>query len=95
MVQMFDLLSGCIPEDHSRQVTSGYLTRYLLAQYEAIEKAQRRGGVPPWHTPLGGEVFIHGEGARDWTRGCVALENKDMHELFATVPVGTGVKIYP
>lgn len=37
MVRMFDLLSGLIPEDHSRQVTSSYMARYLLARDQAIE----------------------------------------------------------
>jgi L,D-peptidoglycan transpeptidase YkuD (ErfK/YbiS/YcfS/YnhG family) len=51
---------------------------------------------PPWDTPLGGEVFIHGRGSEsDWTFGCVALDDADMKELFATIPKGTPVIIEP
>jgi lipoprotein-anchoring transpeptidase ErfK/SrfK len=52
--------------------------------------------VPPWDTRLGGEIFIHGHGAsRDWTRGCIALDNEDMRELYGLVDVGTPVTILP
>ena len=50
--------------------------------------------IPPWNTPLGGEIFIHGGGETwDWTYGCVALRNKDIEELFKVVAVGTEVVI--
>jgi len=41
----------------------------------AIDKKER----PPWNTPLGGEVGIHGGGIdRDGTRGCIALKDEDV-----------------
>ncbi|MFA6499705.1 MAG: L,D-transpeptidase [Desulfurivibrionaceae bacterium] len=50
--------------------------------------------IPPWDTPLGGEIFIHGGGETwDWTYGCVALRNKDIEELFKVITVGTQVVI--
>ena len=64
------------------------------AQYEQIVNAIRRQVGPPQNTPLGGQVYIHGNGAqRDWTWGCVALEDEDIKELFAAVPIGTPVII--
>ena len=49
---------------------------------------------PPQNTKLGGDIYIHGNGAQsDWTWGCVALENDDMRELFDAVSVGTSVRI--
>ena len=44
---------------------------------------------------IGGLIEIHGEGGRgrDWTRGCVALANPDIDDLFRHVEVGTPVTI--
>jgi murein L,D-transpeptidase YafK len=66
------------------------------AEYQAIVEAIQKRETPPQHTRLGGEVFVHGGGLEgDWTRGCVALENKDIEELFDKVPVRTPVHIVP
>ena len=52
--------------------------------------------IPPWDTPLGGEIFIHGGGSgSDWTWGCVALDDDDVRELYRAVRVGTPVTIEP
>ena len=64
------------------------------AQYNQIITALQNKGVPPQNTHLGGEIFIHGNGSgSDWTWGCVALEDKDVKELFEIIPVGTPVTI--
>ena len=64
------------------------------AVYESIASAIRKGRTPPWHTALGGEIFIHGRGSQsDWTWGCIALDDDDMLELYKTVPIGTPVTI--
>ena len=64
------------------------------AQYNQIVSALNRRRVPPQNTRLGGELFIHGNGSQsDWTWGCVALDDKDIRELFHAVPVGTPVTI--
>jgi lipoprotein-anchoring transpeptidase ErfK/SrfK len=63
-------------------------------QYQRIIDALKRKRQPPQYTRLGGEIFIHGNGSHsDWTWGCVALDDKDMRELFDAVPVGTPVTI--
>ena len=52
--------------------------------------------TPPWDTKLGGEVFVHGRGAKsDWTLGCIALDDSDIEELYRLVPVGTPITIHP
>ena len=49
---------------------------------------------PPWGTALGGEIYIHGGGTeRDWTAGCVALNDGDAEILYALVPLGTEITI--
>jgi murein L,D-transpeptidase YafK len=65
-------------------------------QYDAIMHALRAKKGPPQNTLLGGDIYIHGNGAgSDWTWGCVALENEDIRELFDVVNVGTPVLIEP
>jgi len=55
----------------------------------------RRAGRIPRGASLGGLIEIHGEGGRgkDWTKGCVALANDDMDDLFRRAGVGTPVTI--
>jgi murein L,D-transpeptidase YafK len=66
------------------------------AQYDTIIEALKERRTPPQNTKLGGEIYIHGNGAgRDWTWGCVALEDNDIRELFNSVEVGTPVTIKP
>ena len=80
-------------EDAERGLRDGIITR---AQHKQIIDAIGRGAKPPWNTPLGGEIFIHGGGtASDWTWGCVALANEQIKELFDAVPLGTHVRIDP
>jgi len=75
----------------ARGLRDGLITR---AQYESIISALNAKQAPPQNTKLGGDIYIHGNGARsDWTWGCVALENDDVRELFNAVPVGTPVRI--
>lgn len=61
------------------------------AQFAAL----KRSGRIPRGASLGGSIQIHGEGGRgrDWTRGCVALSNRDIDDLFRRVSVGTPVTI--
>jgi murein L,D-transpeptidase YafK len=65
-------------------------------QYDAITRALKAKKGPPQNTLLGGDIYIHGNGAQsDWTWGCVALENEDIRELYDAVNVGTPVIIQP
>lgn len=80
-------------EDAERGLRDGLISR---AQHDAIVRAIKRKATPPQNTQLGGDIYIHGNGAKsDWTWGCVALENGDMRELFDAVGVGTPVSIKP
>ena len=80
-------------EDAERGLRDGLISS---AQHDTIVKAIKRKATPPQHTALGGDIYIHGNGATsDWTWGCVALENDDIKELFDAVGVGTPVTIKP
>jgi len=80
-------------EDARRGLRDGLITP---AQHDAIVAAARAGRRPPWDTPLGGEIMIHGAGqGRDWTAGCIALDDGEIVELYEALPVGTPVRIVP
>lgn len=81
-------------KDAKRAVLAGRLEdEALLPLFEAAEENKTR---PPWGTPLGGEIYLHGGGTRsDWTAGCIALEDEKMAELFALCREGDEVEIIP
>jgi murein L,D-transpeptidase YafK len=85
--------------DADKGLKEGLITK---AQHKSIVDAINAGTKPPQSTRLGGDIFIHGGGTgklfglvRDWTLGCVALENDEIKELFEKIPVKTPVKIAP
>lgn len=81
-------------EKHATQaLLSGQLS---YGEYETILKTHTQNQRPPYATSLGGRICIHGGGAHeDWTKGCIALYNFDMDELFEMVTIGTPVFILP
>ena len=86
-------LSYPAPPDAAAALDRGDITP---DQYTAILSAHSSLRRPPWDTPLGGFIMIHGGGTDgDWTAGCIALENKDIETLFALCPLWTKVRIIP
>ncbi len=78
-------------EDAARGLRDKLITQ---AQHDRIVRAIRRKRTPPWDTPLGGQIFLHGGGiGSDWTWGCAALADTDIIELFNALPLGTPVVI--
>ena len=74
------------------------LQENLISQeeHDAIVQAVAEKKMPPQNTKLGGEIYIHGGGTeKDWTRGCVALKDEEMQELFEAIPTGARVSILP
>ncbi|MEQ8234706.1 MAG: L,D-transpeptidase [Gammaproteobacteria bacterium] len=74
------------------------------AEFDDIVTALRAGRTPPQDTALGGAIGIHGIGEEtpekihihdnlDWTEGCIALRNAEIHELRPFLTVGTRVVI--
>lgn len=81
-------------DDAERGLYAGIISR---ADYDRIITSP---GRPPWDTPLGGFIMIHGEpkdGTRtgDWTAGCIALQNAEMEILYTLTRIGDEVVIYP
>ncbi len=54
---------------------------------------------PPWNTPLGGYIMIHGQKSPpedgDWTAGCIAASNDVMDIIFPIADIGDEVEIRP
>lgn len=79
--------------DARRGLASGIISH---EQCLAIEAAEHEGIRPPWDTGLGGEIMIHGGGSdRDWTAGCIALDDSAMDFLWKFIFNGTDVEIIP
>lgn len=80
-------------EDAARGLAAGLISE---AEHAEIVAAGRDRRKPPQETPLGGEIYIHGGGTdRDWTRGCVALEDGEMSEIYEAARIGMPVLILP
>lgn len=79
-------------EDASRGLTDGLISQ---DEFEKVETAIENGKRPPWDTALGGKLGIHGMGnSRDWTAGCIAMEDEDIRWLWDQTVIGDVVKIY-
>ena len=69
--------------------------------FKRIKRALERGARPPQNTPLGGYIGLHGTGSGDpkvhqnfnWTNGCIALNNEQIHRLAKWVKLGTRVEV--
>jgi murein L,D-transpeptidase YafK len=92
-------LSLCISypnaEDAERGLAGGLISE---EEHGQILDALKAGRMPPQHTRLGGEIYIHGRGGRDapqGTRGCIALSDADMQDLYDRAAIGTPVDIIP
>lgn len=79
-------------EDAERGLSSGLITQ---EQYQAIVDANKAGVTPPWDTPLGGAIEIHGNQGDRGTAGCIAMTNDVMDILWSYCAVGVPVTIGP
>lgn len=80
------------PQDALRGLQAGRIDQ---AVYRRIVASPHR---PPWDTPLGGFIMIHGTPPLrqgDWTCGCIALENSAMELLFRRAHLGDAICILP
>jgi murein L,D-transpeptidase YafK len=72
------------------------------ATFDRIVAANKVGREPPRNTGLGGGIGIHGwngkwpgKDKQNVTWGCLSLQNEDVEDLYARVPVGTTIVIRP
>jgi murein L,D-transpeptidase YafK len=86
----------------SRNASSKFHRALHVSYPNAADRARaRRVGVDP-----GGDIMIHGlpngwgtvgklHLARDWTKGCIAVTDEEIEEIWKLVPNGTVVEIRP
>ena len=81
-----------------KKLSQSKFKRALLINYPNEEdrikfnEARKRGYIAP-SAKIGGQIEIHGGGKDGLTNGCIALDDKEMEELFQLIPVGTPVTI--
>lgn len=91
-------LSYPSPPDAKHAYNLGAITKNQLIE---IETAHLNKARPPWDTPLGGAVGIHGGAVQvgsvlaDNSAGCITILDCDIHEIWKLVDYGTTVNIYP
>ncbi len=79
-------------QDSQRGLEEGLISQEEFNQIKASIEIKRR---PCWETALGGKIGIHGKGScRDWTAGCIAMEDKDIRWLWNQSELGDAVEIY-
>ena len=95
-------LSMCISYPNAEDAERGLAANLITpAERAAILAALARRAMPPQRTRLGGEIYIHGQPAahaaasENWTRGCIALDDPAMRELYDLSAIGTPVLITP
>ncbi len=80
-------------KDAERGYADGIITK---EQHDEIVNANLEGRQPPWDTPLGGAIMIHGCRVPDGdTHGCVAVDNDVMDVLWSYCNLGVPVTIGP
>lgn len=81
------------PTDAHLALEEGRIDQRTFDNIQAAHTERRR---PPWGSPMGGEIYIHEGGSqRDWTAGCIALNEQDMDMLFPHWPQVEEVCILP
>jgi hypothetical protein len=86
--------------DAEKALSSGLIS---IPEFMRIRDAARKSRPGPCNTGLGCGIAIHGGGVfrqfgqhreRDWTEGCIALDNPDVEKLFAFCRPGDQVVIF-
>ena len=78
-------------DDAERGLKEGLINQ---DQYDAIVKANKAGEKPPWDTPLGGAIEIHGSQGGG-PAGCIAMTDEVMDILWSYCNIGVPVTIGP
>lgn len=87
--------------DRRNERSRFYKSLHISYPNSADVAASRRRGVNP-----GGDIMIHGlpkgfeelgdmHTARNWTKGCIAVSNVEIDEIWNLVPNGTPIEISP
>ncbi len=82
---------------NAEDAKSGYEDELIdRSTRNAIIEAIDDGKRPPWDTPLGGAIGIHGKyDDREFTQGCIAISDDNVRILWEYAQTGTTVEILP
>jgi murein L,D-transpeptidase YafK len=80
-------------DDAARGLAAGLISADETSQIDAAQDACLE---PPQETGLGGLIELHGNGgSQDWTHGCIAVEDKEIDQLWGSLGVGDTIIILP
>ena len=81
-------------DDADRALAAGVIDGSTHARLRASSEA---GRLPSQTTAMGGWILIHGMGStpRDWTWGCVGVDNPTIDALFPRVQTGDPILFVP
>lgn len=74
-------------------------SNFHLSLGMSYPNAQDRAFAQAFGKSPGGDIFIHGEDHegmsknKDWTWGCIAVNNKEMEEIYMMVRTGTPIQV--
>ena len=75
-------------------------SHYHLSLRISYPNAADRAFAARNHRTPGGDIFIHGHPSwvkvnGDWTVGCIAVQDKEIEQIYAMVNPGTPINIFP
>ena len=87
---------------NDKNPNSGYHKNLGVSYPNASDSVEAKS----FNKPVGGDIKIHGirnymgiigkfHNLRDWTRGCIAVTDEEIDELYEHVPIGTPIQINP
>lgn len=75
---------------------------YHRSLHISYPNAEDRAHAASMGLPPGGQIMVHGQPSYDdhprdgdWTDGCIAVSDADIDRIWARVPSGTPIHIYP
>lgn len=97
---------GRTPEGRYRLDYRNPRSGYHLSMHVSYPDSQERQRALAGDYDPGGAIMLHGlknglgwvgraHRLRDWTRGCIALTNPEMDDIWQRVPDGTPIEIRP
>jgi murein L,D-transpeptidase YafK len=97
---------GRTPEGVYKIDSRNAYSKYHLALYVSYPNAADRARARRLRVRPGGEIMVHGTPNRwrglrvvfehtDWTKGCIAVSDNAIEEIWKLVPNGTAVEIRP
>lgn len=87
---------------NDKNPNSGYHKNLGVSYPNASDSVEAKS----FNKPVGGDIKIHGirnymgiigkfHNLRDWTRGCIAVTDEEIDDLYEHVPIGTPIQINP